>query len=43
MKYIADVSDELIQELETRLAAHRKDPGTAIPWEDVEREVFGAE
>ncbi len=37
------VSDELIQLLENRLAAYRADPSTAVPWEEVEREVFGAD
>lgn len=37
------VSDELIHELEIRLAAHQRDPGSAIPWEDVDRVVFGVD
>jgi putative addiction module component (TIGR02574 family) len=37
------VSQELIQELEARLAAHRREPGSAIPWEDVDREIFGVD
>jgi putative addiction module component (TIGR02574 family) len=35
------VSEELVRELEARLAAHRADPGGAEPWNKVDREVFG--
>ena len=37
------VSQELIQDLEQRLAAYRRDPASAIAWEDVDREVFGSD
>ena len=37
------VSDELARELDARLAAHYADPAGSIPWEVVEREVFGAD
>ena len=37
------VSEELAPELETRLQAHRKDPGTSESWDSVDREVFGTE
>ena len=29
------LSEEQIQELERRLAEHERDPGSAIPWEEV--------
>lgn len=35
------VSDELVRELEARLAAHRADPSSAESWELVDRAVFG--
>lgn len=31
------VSDELVRELETRLAAHRADPGSSQAWDLVDR------
>jgi putative addiction module component (TIGR02574 family) len=37
------VSNELARELEARLAEHRADPAGSIPWEVVDREVFGAD
>ena len=33
------VSDEMRAELDRRLAAHRADPSTAIPWETVKAEL----
>jgi putative addiction module component (TIGR02574 family) len=33
------VSDEMKAELDRRLAAHRADPSTAIPWEQVKAEL----
>lgn len=29
------LSEEQIQELERRLAEHERDPGSAVPWEDM--------
>lgn len=37
------VSDELAREFDARLAAHRADPAGSVPWEVVDREVFGAD
>jgi putative addiction module component (TIGR02574 family) len=37
--YEPRISDELKAELDRRLAAHRADPGAAIPWERVEAEA----
>lgn len=37
------VSDGLARELDARLAAHRSDPTGSVPWEVVDREVFGAD
>ncbi|MFZ2493711.1 MAG: addiction module protein [Thermoanaerobaculia bacterium] len=37
------ISDELARELESRLQAHRDDPGSSEPWASVDREIFGAE
>ena len=37
------VSEELARELETRLQAHREDPGSSESWDAVDREVFGTE
>jgi putative addiction module component (TIGR02574 family) len=37
------VSGELARELDARLAAHRADPRGSVPWEVVDREVFGAD
>ena len=37
------VSDELAEELQKRLAAHRASPEESEPWESVDRKVFGAE
>jgi putative addiction module component (TIGR02574 family) len=34
------ISDELKAELDRRLAAHRVNPGAAIPWEQVEAEAL---
>ena len=36
------VSDELARELEARLEAHRRDPGSSEPWVSVDREIFGS-
>jgi len=33
------VSDEMKAELDRRLATHRKDPSSAIPWERVKAEI----
>ncbi len=33
------VSDEMKAELDRRLAAHRAEPSTAIPWEQVKAEL----
>jgi putative addiction module component (TIGR02574 family) len=33
-------SDELKAELDRRLAAHRANPGAAVPWEQVEAEAL---
>lgn len=33
------VSDEWKEELDRRLAAHRDDPSSAIPWEQVKAEL----
>jgi putative addiction module component (TIGR02574 family) len=33
------LTDEEIEELERRLAEHEKDPGTAIPWEEVRAQL----
>jgi len=35
------VSAELVRELQTRLNAHKADPASAVPWEVIDREVFG--
>jgi putative addiction module component (TIGR02574 family) len=32
----ADLTDEERQIIESRLEAHRKNPDTAIPWDDIE-------
>jgi len=37
------VSDELLEELQRRLEAHRASPEDSEPWELVEREVFGSD
>jgi putative addiction module component (TIGR02574 family) len=37
------VSEELIHDLEQRLAGYRRDPGSVITWEDLDREVFGSD
>jgi len=37
------VSNALARELEARLAAHRADPASSVPWEVVDQEVFGAD
>jgi putative addiction module component (TIGR02574 family) len=37
------VSDELVEELQRRLEAHRASPEDSEPWESVERKVFGAD
>jgi putative addiction module component (TIGR02574 family) len=37
------VSDELIEELQRRLAAHHASPEESEPWESVERKVFGSD
>jgi putative addiction module component (TIGR02574 family) len=36
------VSDELVEELQRRLEAHRASPEDSESWESVERKVFGA-
>lgn len=36
----APLPPELCEELDRRLAAHRADPSTAIPWEQVQREAL---
>lgn len=33
------ISDEMKAELDRRLAAHRAEPSTAIPWEQVKAEL----
>jgi putative addiction module component (TIGR02574 family) len=35
----APLSEDLAEELDRRLAAHRADPSTAIPWEQVKAEL----
>jgi hypothetical protein len=37
------VSDELADELQKRLEAHRESPEDSEPWDSVDREVFGAD
>jgi putative addiction module component (TIGR02574 family) len=37
------VSDELAEELQRRLEAHRASPKDSEPWESVDRRVFGAD
>ncbi|HEX7679385.1 MAG TPA: addiction module protein [Thermoanaerobaculia bacterium] len=37
------VSDELAEELQRRLEAHRASPEDSEPWESVDRKVFGAD
>jgi putative addiction module component (TIGR02574 family) len=37
------VSDELAEELQRRLDAHRASPEDSEPWESVDRKVFGAD
>ena len=37
------VSDELVRELNARLAAHKADPTSGVPWEVIDREVFGVD
>jgi putative addiction module component (TIGR02574 family) len=37
------VSDELVEELQRRLEAHRASPEDSEPWESVERRVFGTD
>lgn len=32
-------SDEQVAEWDRRVEAHRRDPGTAIPWEQVRKEL----
>jgi putative addiction module component (TIGR02574 family) len=37
---VAPLPPALCEELDRRLAAHRADPGTAIPWEQVQRDAL---
>jgi putative addiction module component (TIGR02574 family) len=37
------VSDELAEELQKRLEAHRAAPEDSEPWDSVDRKVFGAD
>ena len=37
------VSDELAEELQRRLDAHRASPEDSEPWESVDRKVFGSD
>jgi len=37
------VSEELIEELQRRLEEHRGSPEDGVPWDEVERKVFGAD
>jgi putative addiction module component (TIGR02574 family) len=37
------VSDELADELQRRLEAHRASPEDSEPWDSVDRKIFGAE
>ena len=34
------VPPEVLAEAERRLAEHRKDPGSAVPWEDVKADLY---
>lgn len=38
-----ELTQELAAELDRRWAEHIKNPGAAIPWNDVERELMGGE
>jgi putative addiction module component (TIGR02574 family) len=40
---VLPVSDELAEELQRRLEAHRASPKDSEPWESVDRKVFGAD
>jgi len=37
------VSDELADELQKRLEAHRASPEDSEPWDSVDRKIFGGE